>query len=89
MPDVKPQMSRAEKLRWYAGQLMDDAAGNEKAGKAEGAISKYLEAAEIMLLLAKVEQSYTPWKNYADTAARCQQKARSLIALSPKPEASA
>lgn len=83
----KPPMSRAQKLRWYAGQLMADAATYEKNGNKETAISRYLQAADILLLLAKVEQSYTAWKYYADTAAQCQQKARMLIALTPGPGA--
>ena len=80
----KPQMTRAEKLRWYAGQLMTDASEDEKSGNAETAISRYLQAADILLLLAKVEENYTAWKYYADTAAQCQQKARRLIVLAPK-----
>lgn len=84
----KPPMSRAQKLRWYAGQLMADAVVDEKNGNKETAISRYLQAADILLLLAKVEESYTAWKYYADTAAQCQQKARTLIALTPRPSAS-
>jgi len=84
----KPPMSRAQKLRWYAGQLMADAAADEKNGNNETATSRYLQAADILLLLAKVEDSYTAWKYYADTAAQCQQKARTLIALTPRPEPS-
>ena len=80
----KPPMSRAQKLRWYAGELMTDAAADEKVGSSETAISRYLQAADILLLLAKVEQNYTAWKYYADTAAECQQKARRLIALAPR-----
>ncbi len=80
----KPPMTRAQKLRWYAGQLMADAAADEKAGNGETAISRYLQAADILLLLAKVEENYTSWKYYADTAAQCQQKARRLIALAPR-----
>ena len=80
----KPPMTRAQKLRWYAGQLMTDAATDEKAGDGETAISRYLQAADILLLLAKVEENYTAWKYYTDTAAQCQQKARRLIALAPK-----
>ena len=80
----KPPMTRAQKLKWYAGQLMMDAAADEKAGNGEIAISRYLQAADILLLLAKVEESYTAWKYYTDTAAQCQQKARRLIALAPK-----
>lgn len=83
----KPPMTRAQKLRWYAGQLMSDAAADEESGSNESATSKYLQAADILLLLAKVEQNYTAWKYYADTAAQCQQKARALIAISPRSEA--
>jgi hypothetical protein len=79
-------MSRTQKLRWYVGQLMTDAVANEKAGNPETAISRYLQAADILLLLAKAEEGYTAWKYYADTAAQCQQKARTLIALAPKNE---
>ncbi len=79
-------MSRAQKLRWYSNQLMSDAAADEKVGSNETAISKYLQAADILLLLAKVEENYTAWKYYADTAAQCQQKVRTLIALTPKAE---
>jgi len=80
-------MSRAQKLRWYSNQLMTDAAADEKGGGRETAISRYLQAADILLLLAKVEENYTAWKYYTDTAAQCQQKARALIALAPKPGA--
>ena len=79
-------MTRAQKLRWYAGQLIADAEADEKAGSAETAISRYLQAADILLLLAKVEENYTAWKYYADTASECQRKARRLIALAPKNE---
>jgi len=84
----KSPMSRTQKLRWYTGQLMADAAADEKKGNKETAVSRYLQAADILLLLAKVDDSYTAWKYYADTAAQCQQKARTLIALTPKPNAS-
>jgi len=80
----KPPMTRTQKLRWYAGQLMTDAAADEKVGSTESATSKYLQAAEILLLLAKVEENYTAWKYYTDTAAQCQQRAKRLIALAPK-----
>jgi hypothetical protein len=79
-----PPMTRAQKLRWYAGQLMADAAAEESAGNGEAAIAHYLQAAEILLLFAKVEENYTAWKYYADTASQCQHKARRLIALTPK-----
>ena len=77
-------MTRAQKLRWYSGQLIADAEADEKAGSNETAVSRYLQAAEILLLLAKVEENYTAWKYYTDTASQCQQKARRLIALAPK-----
>lgn len=35
----KPPMTRAQKLRWYAGQLMADAAADEKAGNGGPATS--------------------------------------------------
>lgn len=82
-------MTRSQKVRWYANQLMTDAASDEKSGSNETAISRYLQAAEILLLLAKVEENYTAWKYYADNAATCQQRARHLIALTPKAEAEA
>ena len=63
---------------------MADAASEEKVGAQSVAVSHYLQAADILLLLAKVEQSYTAWKYYADNASICQQKARRLIAMSPK-----
>jgi len=67
---------------------MTDATAEEKAGSYETSVSHYLQAADIMLLLAKVEENYTAWKYYADTAAQCQQKARRLIALAPREDAS-
>jgi hypothetical protein len=87
MQAAKPPMTRAQKLRWYANQLMADASADEKAGNSETAISRYLQAADILLLLSKVEENYTAWKYYTDNAALCQQKARHLIALAPKDEA--
>lgn len=80
----KAPMTRAQKLRWYAEQLMADAASEEKVGSNETAVSHYLQAADILLLLAKVEENYNAWKYYADSASMCQQKARRLIALTPK-----
>ena len=79
----KPPMTRAQKLRWYAEQLMADATTDEKTGGYESAVSHYLQAAEILLLLAKVEENYTSWKYYTDNASMCQQRARRLIALVP------
>jgi hypothetical protein len=79
-------MTRAQKLRWYANQLMADAAADEKAGNLQTAVSRYLQATDILLLLARVEENYTAWKYYTDNAAVCQQRAKRLIALAPKEE---
>jgi hypothetical protein len=86
-PAPSKPMSRAQKLEWYAGQLMSDAAADEKAGSSETAITHYLQAADILLLLAKVEQNYNSWKAYTDNAAHCQQRARHLIAVAPRDQA--
>lgn len=80
----KAPVTRAQKLRWYAEQLMSDASADEKGGRSESAVSHYLQAAEILLLLSKVEENYTAWKYYTDNASACQQKVRRLIALAPK-----
>ena len=77
-------MTRAQKLKWYAEDLMNEAAGAAKAGNSGAAISKYLQAADILLLLAKVEENYASWKYYSDNAAQCQQSAKKLIALAPR-----
>jgi len=66
---------------------MSDAAASEKAGSYDSAISQYLQAADLLLLLGKVEDNYNAWKQYTDTAAQCQQKARSLIPLASRGEA--
>ena len=79
-------MTRSQKLQWYAGQLIQDAATAEKGGATETAIKSYLNASDILLLLSKAEENYTAWKNYTDKAEYCQQKAKSLIALRPPPE---
>ena len=84
----KPPMTRAQKLRWFSNQLIQEAAAEEKAGNPGFAIKKYLQAADILLLLAKVEENYTAWKYYADTAEHCQKRARMLIAVAPKEETS-
>lgn len=77
-------MTRAQKLKWYAEDLMTEAAADVKSGNSENAISHYLQAAEILLLLAKFEQNYTAWKYYTDSATQCQQNAKKLIATAPK-----
>lgn len=76
-----PQMTRSQKLQWYAGQLMIDASKAEKSGNNEAAVAAYLQATDILLLLAKVEQNYTAWKNFTDKADYCQQKVKGIIAL--------
>ncbi len=76
-------MTRVQKLVWYAEQLITDAAAAEKSGNGETATSKYLQAAEILLLLAKAEDRYTVWKAHTDKAAMCQHRARGLIARQP------
>ncbi len=83
-PTPGASMSRAQKLQWYAGQLMNDAAVAEKAGANDTAVTGYLNASDILLLLSKVEQNYTAWKNYTDRAEYCHKKAKSLIALKPQ-----
>lgn len=79
-------MTRVQKLRWYAGQLIADARAEVKAGCPETATSHYLQAADILLLLAKFEENYTSWKQYTDTAAQCQKEAKALISLKPNVE---
>jgi len=83
----KPAMTRVQKLRWYANQLMADAAADEKSGNLQTAVSGYLQATDILLLLARVEENYTAWKYYTDNAALCQQRAKRLLALAPKDDA--
>jgi hypothetical protein len=78
------QMTQAQKLQWYTGQLMADAAAAEKNGNHEAALSAYLNAADLLLLLSKAEKNYTAWKNYADKANYCQHKAKTLIAVRPE-----
>lgn len=77
-------MTRAQKLRWYSEQLIGEAAAAEKAVDNDTAVSKYLQAADILLLLSKVEENYTAWKYYSDTAAHCQHRVRLLIASAPR-----
>ena len=87
-PKPQPQapMTRAQKLKSYSGQQIEEANAAEKAGAPATANSKNLQAADILLLLAKVEENYTAWKYYADTAESCQKRARMLIAAAPKEE---
>lgn len=74
------QMSKLKKIEWYAGQLVNEAVESEKAGKLEEAVVKYLNAADILLLLAKGQDNYTVWKSYSDRALQCQQRSKVLMA---------
>ena len=73
-------MSKLKKIEWYAGQLITDAAAKEKSGSVEEAIVLYLNAADVLLLLAKGQDNYTVWKGYSDKATQCQQRAKTLMA---------
>jgi hypothetical protein len=73
-------MSKLKKVEWYAGQLIADATAKEKSGSAEEAIVLYLNAADVLLVLAKGQENYTVWKGYSDKALQCQQRSRMLIA---------
>jgi len=73
-------MSKLKKIEWYAGQLITEAVAKEKSGSVEEAILNYLKASDILLLLAKGQESYTVWKAYADRATQCQQRAKTLMA---------
>lgn len=78
---VPPGMSKLKKVEWYAGQLITDAAAKEKSGSVQEAIVLYLNAADVLLLLAKGQENYTIWKGYSDKATQCQQRAKTLMAL--------
>lgn len=73
-------MSKLKKVEWYAGQLVNEAVALEKAGSLEEAIVKYLNAADILLLLAKGQDNYSVWKSYSDRAIQCQQRSKILMA---------
>jgi len=73
-------MSKLKKVEWYAGQLIADATAKEKSGSTEEAIVLYLNAADVLLVLAKGQENYTVWKGYSDRALQCQQRSRMLIA---------
>ena len=51
-PKPPESMSKLKKVEWYAGQLINDAVAKEKAGSYEEAIVNYLNAADVLLLLA-------------------------------------
>jgi len=72
--------SKLKKIEWYAAHLMNEAVAKEKAGRTGDATVDYLQAADLLLLLAKGQQGYSAWKGYTDKAVSCQQRARALIA---------
>jgi hypothetical protein len=74
------QVSKFKKIEMYATHLVNEAVSKEKAGRFGDAIVDYLQAADMLLLLAKGTQDYTPWKTYSDRAIACQQRVRILIA---------
>jgi len=73
-------MSKLKKVEWYAGQLINEAAEQEKTGNFEEAIVNYLNAADVLLLLAKGQDNYSVWKTYSDRAIQCQQRSKILMA---------
>ncbi len=79
----QPQASQAlrlKKIELYATHLVNEAVSKEKAGRFGDSIADYLQAADLLLLLAKGTPEYTPWKTYSDRAIACQQRVRVLIA---------
>jgi hypothetical protein len=74
------QASKLKKIEMYAAHLVNEAVAKEKAGRFGDAIVDYLQAADLLLLLAKGTQDYTPWKAFSDRAIACQQRVRILIA---------
>jgi hypothetical protein len=73
-------MSKLKKIEWYAGQLIGEAVEMEKTGKLEEAVVKYLNAADMLMLLAKGSENYTAWKQFSDRAIQCQQRSKVLMA---------
>ncbi len=87
-PQAAP-LSKTKKIEWYAGHLVNKAASKEKAGRTGDAIVDYLQAADLLLLLAKGQQEYTLWKSFSDRAIACQQRVRVLIATRKRNDAAA
>lgn len=83
------QLSRAQKVEMYASHLMKEATAKDKDGRLGDAIADYLQAADLLLLLAKGQQDYSKWKAYSDNAIACQQRVRVLIAKQKLSEAAA
>jgi hypothetical protein len=74
------QLSKLKKIELYATHLVNEAVSKEKTDRYGDAIVDYLQAADLLLLLAKGTQDYTPWKAFSDRAIACQQRVRVLIA---------
>jgi hypothetical protein len=74
------QVSKQKKIEMYAAHLINEAVAKEKAARYGDAIADYLQAADLLLLLAKGTQDYVPWKAFSDKAISCQQRVRILIA---------
>ncbi len=74
------QESKLKKIEWYASHLITQAASKEKEGRPGDAIADYLQAADLLLLLAKGQQDYPKWKSFSDRAIACQQRVKLLIA---------
>jgi hypothetical protein len=74
------QASKLKKIEMYAAHLVNEAVAKEKAGRLGDAIVDYLQAADLLLLLAKGTPDYTPWKALSDRAIACHQRVRILIA---------
>ena len=81
------QLSKSKKIEWFAGHLVNEAILKERAGRTGDAIVDYLQAADLLLLLAKGEKDYTPWKSFSDRAIACQQRVRALIATRKRNDA--
>ena len=79
-PQQQQPQAKLKKIEWYAAQLINDAVAKEKAGRLGDAIADYLQAADLLLLLAKGQKDYTPWKTFSDRAMACHQRVRILIA---------
>jgi hypothetical protein len=79
-PQASAPVSKLKKIEWYASQLINEAVSKEKSGRLGDAIVDYLQAADLLLLLAKQTQDYARWKAFSDKAIQCQQRVRVLIA---------
>lgn len=76
---VVGQEPRAKKLEWYADTLVSRASSEEKAGQIQDAITDYLKATDILMLLAKDQENYAAWKRYSDRIEAYQKRIKLLI----------